>query len=153
MKLEHAFVTLALGLAACALVPACRGPSTEAQVHRRIVGTWFPQPDATPSSYKSITLSPDGALLRTSTNSVTEALGTWRIEAKLLVFTMAETNYFTSRWSGKKLPLPLERRYHIRRADEHDLVLAEAGPITLFGTNDEILQSFTFSAIDIRYRR
>ena len=153
MKLAYRSVALALGLAASVLVPACRGPSTEAQVHQHIVGTWLPQPDANASLYKSLTLSPDGALLRTSTNGVTEALGTWRTEAKLLVFRMAETNYATSRWSGKKLPLPLETRYHIIRAGEHDLVLAPAAPITLFGPNDEPCQSFTFAGSDLRYRR
>ena len=39
-------------------------------------------------------------------NGVTEEAGKWRLEGKLLVLRLAMTNYTTSPWSGKKLPLP-----------------------------------------------
>jgi hypothetical protein len=146
-------ITLALGIAACSLVPACRGPSTRAQFHQHLAGTWMPQSNSNPTSYKSLTFSPDGAFLRTSTNGVTEALGTWRIEAQLIVLTMARTNYVTSPWSGKRLPLPLVTRYRVIRAGDHDLVLAPAPPITLFGPDDECYESFTVAGSNIRFQR
>jgi len=113
----------------------------------------MPQPDPNPTSYKSLTLSPDGTFLRTSTNGVTEALGTWRIEAKFLVLRAARTNYMTSNWSGKRLPLPLETRYHIVRVGEHDLVFTQAPPITLFGSDDKPVESFSAASVEMRFQR
>ena len=147
-------VTLALGLAACGLLPACRAPETKAQIDHYIAGTWTPQPNSNPSPYRALTFSRDGAFLRTSTNGITEDVGTWRVEARLLVLTLAKTNYVTSRWSGKKLPLPLETRYHIIHAGEHDLVLAQAPPITLYGSDDQAHVVFTAAGgDDIRFHR
>jgi hypothetical protein len=110
-----------------------------------VAGTWT---NPNPSLYKTFTFTPDGAFLRTSTNGVTEDAGTWRIEAKLLILKLAHTNYTTSHWSGKKLPLPLETRYHIIRADEHNLILGEAPPITLFGPDDQAYVSLTVAGGD-----
>ena len=152
MKPAYSSITVALGLAACGLVAGCRGPS-EAQLHQRLAGTWIPQPDPKPAAYRSLTLSPAGDFLRTSTNGVTEAIGTWQIVTNLLVLTMARTNYWTSRWSGKRLPLPLKTRYHVVRSGKHDLVLAEAGPITLFGSNDEAYVVFSAARNEMRFQR
>ena len=124
------------------LCPPNRSKPTQAQY---IAGTWT---NPNPSPYKTFTLTPDGAFLRTSTNGITEDVGTWRIEAKLLILRLAHTNYATSRWSGKKLPLPLETRYHIIRADAHDLVLTQAPPITLYGSDGQPSVSFTVAGGD-----
>ncbi len=153
MKFGYTAVTLALGLAACGLVTACRGPSANGPIDEHIAGTWMAEPTQNPSSYRSLTFRPDGALLRTSTNGVTQSVGTWRTESNLLVLTMAETNYVTSRWSGKKLPLPLETRYQIIRTGEHALVLAQAPPITLFGSDDKPIVSFTAARVEMRFQR
>jgi hypothetical protein len=101
----------------------------------------------------SLSFSPDGVFVRTSTNGASEVLGTWRIEDKLLVVRMAETNYVTNRSTGKMLPLPLETRFHIVRAGSHELVLAQAPPMTMFGTNDEPHVSFTAPSIAMRFQR
>jgi hypothetical protein len=142
-----------VGLAVCILVLSCRGPSTGAELHQRLAGIWITQPDREPAAYKNLTLSPAGNWLRTATNGVTEAIGTWQVETNLLVLTMAKTNYWTNRLSGKNHPLPLVTRYNVVRASKHNLVLTEAGPLTLFDSNDEAVVSFTAARAEIRFQR
>lgn len=146
-------MTIALGLVACGLVSACRGPLSEAQISQHLPGTWMRVSNAKPTSYMSVTFSSDGTLIRTGTNGLTESLGTWWIDSKLLVIRTAETHYITSRSSGEKLPLPLETRYHIIRAGEHDLILSQVPPLTLYGADDQRYISLTAAAAEIRFRR
>ncbi len=153
MKLSQTSVTLALGLFTWGLLTACRGPSAEASIRERIVGTWIPQPPADASRFQNLSFSPDGAFSGTITNGATEALGTWQTEARSLVIRLASTNYLTSRWTGKKLPLPLEMRYHIIRIDQHALVLQQIPPITLYGADDQPYVAFSAATDCIQFRR